>query len=124
MRVDALAPTPRSTLKAEAKIAADPDKDFPIEALGSGSDFSTFIDHLGVPALDVGFYEEGHTQAASITLATTPSSIIPASSIRVSCMTRCWRRPSGGLCCALPIPTFPSKTRQLSPTQSRTIWIR
>ncbi|MEA2648141.1 MAG: hypothetical protein QOG61_576, partial [Candidatus Binataceae bacterium] len=41
---------------------ADPNKDIPIEALGSGSDFSSFLQHLGVPALDVGFSEEGQTR--------------------------------------------------------------
>ena len=61
MRIAALAPTATEHARAEAKIAADPDKDFPIEALGSGSDFSAFIDHLGIPVLDVGFYEEGHS---------------------------------------------------------------
>lgn len=60
MRVAALAPTATEHVRAEAKIAADPDKDFPIEALGSGSDFSAFLDHLGVPVLDIGFGEEGH----------------------------------------------------------------
>jgi len=61
MRIAALAPLATEHVRAEAKIAADPDKDFPIEALGSGSDFSAFLDHLGVPALDVGFGEEGHS---------------------------------------------------------------
>src|SRR6266851_2783060 len=61
MRVAGLAPGASEHARAEAKIAADPDKDFPIEALGSGSDFSAFVDHLGLPALDVGFYEEGHS---------------------------------------------------------------
>jgi N-acetylated-alpha-linked acidic dipeptidase len=61
MRIAALAPTATEQVRAEAKIAADPDKDFPIEALGSGSDFSAFLDHLGVPALDVAFAEEGHS---------------------------------------------------------------
>ena len=59
MRVDALEPDAKEHAKAEAKIAADPDKDFPIEALGSGSDFSAFLTILGVPALDVGFGGEG-----------------------------------------------------------------
>ena len=59
MRIDALAPDAKEHVKAEAKIAADPNKDFPIEALGSGSDYSSFLQHLGVPALDVGFAEEG-----------------------------------------------------------------
>jgi N-acetylated-alpha-linked acidic dipeptidase len=61
MRIAALAPTANEHARAEAKIAADADKDFSIEALGSGSDFSAFLDHLGVPVLDVGFYEEGHS---------------------------------------------------------------
>jgi N-acetylated-alpha-linked acidic dipeptidase len=60
MRVAALAPTATEHTRAAAQIAADPTKDFPIEALGSGSDFSAFLDHLGVPVLDVGFGEEGH----------------------------------------------------------------
>ncbi|MGO9061216.1 MAG: transferrin receptor-like dimerization domain-containing protein [Candidatus Binataceae bacterium] len=60
MRVAALDPDAKEHVKAAAKIVADPDKDFPIEPVGSGSDFSSFIDHLGVPALDVGFYEEGN----------------------------------------------------------------
>ncbi len=61
MRIAALAPSAKEHVKAEAKIAAEADKDFPIEALGSGSDFSAFLDHLGVPALDVGFSEEGES---------------------------------------------------------------
>ena len=61
IRVAALAPDAKDHVKAEAKVAADPDQDFPIEALGSGSDFSVFVDHLGVPAIDVSFGEEGET---------------------------------------------------------------
>jgi len=61
MRIAALAPTANEHARTEAKIASDSDKDFPIEALGSGSDFTAFLDHLGVPVLDVGFYEEGHS---------------------------------------------------------------
>ena len=44
---------------ADAKSAADPKQDFPIDALGSGSDFSPFLQHLGVPALDISFDGEG-----------------------------------------------------------------
>jgi N-acetylated-alpha-linked acidic dipeptidase len=62
MRVAAVEPDANGHIKAEAKIAAQADKDFPIEALGSGSDFSSFIDHLGVPALDLGFGEEGDSR--------------------------------------------------------------
>ena len=45
--------------------------------------------------------------AASITPATTPSSITAASSIRASSMTPCWPRPPGAWCCARPMPTVP-----------------
>ncbi len=61
MRIAALAPTATEQVRNDAKIVADPDKDFPIAALGSGSDFSAFLDHLGLPALDVAFGEEGHS---------------------------------------------------------------
>ncbi|MFZ0658088.1 MAG: M28 family peptidase, partial [Candidatus Binataceae bacterium] len=61
MRIAALAPTATEQVRNDAKIVADPDKDFPIAALGSGSDFSAFLNHLGVPALDVAFGEEGHS---------------------------------------------------------------
>ena len=37
----------------------DPGKDFPLEALGSGSDYSAFLEHLGVPALNIEFAGEG-----------------------------------------------------------------
>ncbi|MBV8775178.1 MAG: M28 family peptidase, partial [Deltaproteobacteria bacterium] len=62
MRVAALEPDAKEHVKDEAKIAADPGKDFPIEALGSGSDFSSFIDHLGVPSLDIAFGDEGDSR--------------------------------------------------------------
>jgi len=48
-------------LKAVAKMAADPNRDMPIGALGSGSDYSTFLQHLGVPALDVAYDDEGQS---------------------------------------------------------------
>jgi N-acetylated-alpha-linked acidic dipeptidase len=59
-RVDAFAPTASERAKAEAKVAADPNKDFLIGPLGSGSDFSSFLDHLGVPSLTLGFGDEGN----------------------------------------------------------------
>lgn len=62
MRIVALDLDAKDHIKAEAKIAADPNQDFPIEALGSGSDYSSFLQHLGVPALDVGFSEEGDSR--------------------------------------------------------------
>ena len=42
-----------------AKIVADPSKDFPLDALGSGSDYSSFLQHLGLASLNVGFGGEG-----------------------------------------------------------------
>jgi N-acetylated-alpha-linked acidic dipeptidase len=59
LRVAALEPGATELVKAEAKVAADPAKDFLIEPLGSGSDFSAFLDHLGIPSLDLGFAGEG-----------------------------------------------------------------
>ncbi|HEY6578126.1 MAG TPA: M28 family peptidase, partial [Rhizomicrobium sp.] len=45
--------------KAVAAFAADPARDLPIGAMGSGSDYGSFLDHLGVPALDVAYGDEG-----------------------------------------------------------------
>ncbi len=59
MRLDALASDAKPHIKEEAKIAADPTKDFPIEAMGSGSDYSSFIEHLGLPALNIEYGGEG-----------------------------------------------------------------
>ncbi|HEX3809268.1 MAG TPA: transferrin receptor-like dimerization domain-containing protein [Rhizomicrobium sp.] len=59
LRVDASAPNAKDEDKENAKIAADPTRDFPIEALGSGSDYSAYLEHLGLPAIDVGFGDEG-----------------------------------------------------------------
>jgi N-acetylated-alpha-linked acidic dipeptidase len=44
---------------ALGKIAGDPARDLPIEALGSGSDYSAFLQNLGLASLDVGFGDEG-----------------------------------------------------------------
>ena len=43
---------------ADAKLAAS-GKDLPLGALGSGSDYTVFLDHLGIASLDVGFSGEG-----------------------------------------------------------------
>ncbi len=59
LRVKALAPDASPHEVAEAKIAANPALDLPIEALGSGSDFSSFLQHLGLAALDFGYGGEG-----------------------------------------------------------------
>jgi N-acetylated-alpha-linked acidic dipeptidase len=64
IRMEALHPTSSdpqisARLKDWAKSAADKSKDFPIGPLGSGSDYSAFIEHLGIPALNVAFGDEG-----------------------------------------------------------------
>ena len=45
--------------RSEAAAAADPARDVAIGAPGSGSDFSVFVHHLGVPTLDVEYGGEG-----------------------------------------------------------------
>ncbi|HEY3951194.1 transferrin receptor-like dimerization domain-containing protein [Phenylobacterium sp.] len=46
----------------QAKAAAnDPSKDIPLGPLGSGSDYSTFLQHLGLPSIDFGYGGEGES---------------------------------------------------------------
>ncbi|HWA29951.1 MAG TPA: transferrin receptor-like dimerization domain-containing protein [Rhizomicrobium sp.] len=59
VRAQAMSPTAREDIKAEAKIDADPKKDYEMGPLGSGSDYSVYIEHLGLPALNVGYGGEG-----------------------------------------------------------------
>ncbi|HEY2069948.1 MAG TPA: transferrin receptor-like dimerization domain-containing protein [Rhizomicrobium sp.] len=64
IRVEALSPSSHdpatvARIKGDAKIVADPKKDIPLAPLGSGSDYSAFLEHLGVPSVDLGFGEEG-----------------------------------------------------------------
>ena len=44
-----------------AAKAAESGSDLPIAALGSGSDYSSFLQHLGLPTLDIAFGGEGHS---------------------------------------------------------------
>ena len=48
--------------KIEGKIVMDPIKDFPIQALGSGSDYSAFLEHLGVASLNIAYAGEGYSR--------------------------------------------------------------
>jgi N-acetylated-alpha-linked acidic dipeptidase len=61
LRAAAVDPSERDKehAKAIAKAAADPGQDAPIEALGSGSDYSAYVQHLGLAALNVGYGGEG-----------------------------------------------------------------
>ncbi|HJU09160.1 MAG TPA: transferrin receptor-like dimerization domain-containing protein [Rhodanobacteraceae bacterium] len=52
--VEAANKNARPEIKALAKIA-EKGGDVPIEALGSGSDYSAFLEHLGLASLDLGF---------------------------------------------------------------------
>jgi N-acetylated-alpha-linked acidic dipeptidase len=45
--------------KEVGKIAADPSKDIPLEPLGSGSDYSSFLQYLGIASLNVAYGGEG-----------------------------------------------------------------
>ena len=57
MLVDGSSKDARPAIKEEATLAAQ-GGDVPIGALGSGSDFSAFLEHLGVASLDLGFSGE------------------------------------------------------------------
>ena len=60
VRTDALETTrDKDHAKAIAKIAADPARDLPIDAIGSGSDYATFVHHLGIPVLSIEYGGEG-----------------------------------------------------------------
>jgi N-acetylated-alpha-linked acidic dipeptidase len=60
IRVRAAGPGASQEAKADAADVADPAKDLPIAALGSGSDYSTFLQHLGIATLDIGYGGEGN----------------------------------------------------------------
>ncbi len=51
----------KAKARAEAKVAADLQKDFPIQDIGSGSDYSAFLDHLGIPALNLEYTNEANS---------------------------------------------------------------
>src|SRR6266446_3928818 len=59
LQVNGTAPGANEEARDRGKIALDPARDLPIEALGSGSDYSSFLQHLGLAALNVGFGGEG-----------------------------------------------------------------
>jgi N-acetylated-alpha-linked acidic dipeptidase len=61
MQVEGAAPDATAQAAADGKIAADPERDFPVAALGSGSDFSPFLQHLGLPVLSVEYGGEGNS---------------------------------------------------------------
>jgi len=61
MEVDGSDPHANEEARATGRIAMDDSKDLPIEALGSGSDFSAYLQHLGLPTLDISYQGEGNS---------------------------------------------------------------
>jgi N-acetylated-alpha-linked acidic dipeptidase len=61
LAVSASEPGASEEAKALGKAAADPGKDLLLGALGSGSDYSAFLQHLGLAAIDVGYGGEGES---------------------------------------------------------------
>jgi N-acetylated-alpha-linked acidic dipeptidase len=45
-----------------ARVAADPARDLPLTPLGSGSDFSSFLQYLGIETLDFSYTGEGYSR--------------------------------------------------------------
>jgi N-acetylated-alpha-linked acidic dipeptidase len=58
-QVAGAAPGANEDAPNNARIGADATRDPPIGALGSGSDYSPFLQHLGIAALNMGFGGEG-----------------------------------------------------------------
>jgi N-acetylated-alpha-linked acidic dipeptidase len=61
LEVVASAPGANEEAKAQGKVASDPSKDLLIGPLGSGSDYSAYLQHLGLPAIDVAYGGEGQS---------------------------------------------------------------
>jgi len=64
MQVVGTAPGAGEEARDDAKTAADAARDLPIGAMGSGSDYSPFLQHLGIAALNVGFGGEAQAGGA------------------------------------------------------------
>ncbi|ATQ43363.1 transferrin receptor-like dimerization domain-containing protein [Caulobacter mirabilis] len=60
-RVAASRPGASDTARARAKTAADRSQNLPLSPLGSGSDYASFICHLGISSLHFSFGGEGHS---------------------------------------------------------------
>lgn len=60
-RLRMIGPNADDHAKAMARRAADPNADMPLQPLGSGSDYSTFLQHLGLAALNYGYGGEGRS---------------------------------------------------------------
>jgi len=58
LRVEAAAPGSSEMIRDEARIVAE-GHDLPLEALGSGSDYTAFLEHLGLASINLGYGGEG-----------------------------------------------------------------
>jgi N-acetylated-alpha-linked acidic dipeptidase len=61
LQVVASEPGASEQAKAAGKIVSDPSKDIPLGPLGSGSDYSAFLQHLGLASIDFGYGGEGES---------------------------------------------------------------
>lgn len=59
LRAGAYLEPARGNVDAAALASASSNGDMAIDALGSGSDYTAFLHHLGIPSLDLGFSGEG-----------------------------------------------------------------
>jgi N-acetylated-alpha-linked acidic dipeptidase len=59
VQVVGAAPGANEAARDLARISGDPGRDVPIGALGSGSDYTAFLDHLGIASLNLGYGGEG-----------------------------------------------------------------
>ena len=87
--------------------------DLPIGAAGSGSDFSAFLDHAGVTALDFGFGGQGEGGGVYHS-ATTLSSITRALTIQAWSMAGFWPRWRGTRSSGRPTRTCRCRGRRTS----------
>jgi N-acetylated-alpha-linked acidic dipeptidase len=61
LQVVASEPGASEQAKAAGKAVSDPGKDIPLGPLGSGSDYSAFLQHLGLPSIDFAYGGEGES---------------------------------------------------------------
>ena len=91
--------------------------DLPIDALGSGSDYTAFLDHLTIASLNLGFGGDG-SPAASITRSTTRTTGTRTSPTATSRIPRRCRESSERRCCAWPTPTSCRSSSRARPARS------
>ncbi len=122
IRIEALSPSSHdpatvARIKGDAKIVADPTKDIPLGPLGSGSDYSAFLEHLGVPSIDLGFGDEGSSGGVYHSRYDTFEHYERFGDPGFAMRPR-WRNWSAASCCAPPTATCPCSRPAISPTPS------